>query len=182
MRLALAAFCVAIVAGCVDGRVQATPPPELRPATNVLRDTLVRSAVKAALIADDPDSTTTVGVAVNDGVVTLTGTVRDAGTRGRFVADAGKTGGVKRVVDALRVDPNAPRLKQQVSDVALAARVEAAITAQLGIEPVSVRVRHGVAELGGTVHDAKTKATIVATARGTSGIRNVVDEIRVAPP
>jgi osmotically-inducible protein OsmY len=47
---------------------------------------------------------------------------------------------------------------------------------------VTVRVDRGVATLTGTVPDAKTKATIAATARDTSGIRNVVDRVRVAGP
>jgi osmotically-inducible protein OsmY len=89
---------------------------------------------------------------------------------------------VKRVVDLLRVDPKSPRFREQVGDVALAARVQTAVTAQVGLQKVGVRVERGVATLDGTVSDAKTKRTILTTARGTSGIRNVVDRIRVAVP
>ncbi|HWT05921.1 MAG TPA: BON domain-containing protein, partial [Xanthomonadales bacterium] len=132
------------------------------------------------LIGDDPDSTLSLRVSVAGGVVTLRGTVHDAAIRRKVVADARATGGVKRVVDELRVDPRGPRLRQQVGDVALAARVQTAIAAQVGLQHVIVRVDHGVATLDGSASDAKTKRTILATARGTAGVRNVVDRIRVA--
>jgi len=178
-----AILALLLLAGCTGsgGEGGQTSNPT-HPATTALKDALLLAAVKATLVADDPDSTTTVGVAVNDGVVTLRGSVKDAETRRRIVADARKTGEVKRVVDELRVDPNGPRLKERVGDVALAARIETAITAQVGVQPVAVRVDRGIASLEGTVGDAKTKATIVATAHGTTGVRNVVDRIRVAGP
>ena len=180
-RAAVAAFAgTALLAGCTGDSQQKAPQPfGTRAATAVLQDALVLSAVKAKLIGDDPDSTISLRVSVTDGVVTLRGTVHDAAIRRKVVTDARATGGVKRVVDKLRVDPNAPRLRQQVGDVALAARIEAAITAQVGVQHVVVRVDRGVATLDGTA-DAKTKRTILTTARGTAGVRNVVDRIRVA--
>jgi osmotically-inducible protein OsmY len=183
--LALAAFAALAAAasalgGCNGSSEQKMPEPfGTRAATSVLRDALTLSAVKAKLIGDDPDSTMTLRVSVTDGVVTLRGTVHDAAIRRKVVADARTTGGVKRVVDDLRVDPRGPRLRQQVGDVALAARIEAAITAQVGLQHVTVRVDRGAATLDGSVRDAKTKATILATARGTAGVRNVVDRVRV---
>ena len=177
----LAFGAAAAFAGCTGTSETKVPEPfGTRPATTVLKDALTLSAVKAKLIGDDPDSTLTLRVAVTDGVVTLRGTVHDAAIRRKVVADARATGGVKRVVDQLRVDPRGPRLRQQAGDVALATRVQAAIAAQLGLQHVTVRVDHGVATLEGTVPDAKTKRTMLATARGTAGIRNVVDRIRVA--
>jgi osmotically-inducible protein OsmY len=180
LAAALTVGCAGLLAGCTGSSQKVPEPFGTRAATAVLKDALVLSAVKATLIGDDPDSTISLRVAVTDGVVTLRGTVHDAAIRNRVVADAGKTGGVKRVVDELRIDPRGPRLRQQVGDVALAARVEAAITAQVGVQRVVVRVDHAVATLDGEASDAKTKRTILATARGTTGVRNVVDRIRVA--
>ncbi len=179
--LAVIAFIAAgLLAGCTGDSQQKMPEPfGTRAPTAVLKDALTLSAVKAKLIGDDPDSTISLRVSVTDGVVTLRGTVHDAAIRRKVVADARATGGVKRVVDALRVDPRGPRLRQQVGDVALAARIEAAITAQVGVQHVVVHVDRGVATLDGTA-DAKTKRTILTTARGTAGVRNVVDRIRVA--
>lgn len=169
-----------VLGGCGGSSEQKLPEPfGTRAATSVLRDALTLSAVKAKLTGDDPDSMLTLRVAVTDGVVTLRGTVHDAAIRRKVVADARSTGGVKRVVDELRVDPRGPRLRQQVGDVALATRIQAAIAAQVGVQHVGVRVDRGVATLDGSVADAKTKRTILATARGTAGVRNVVDRVRV---
>jgi osmotically-inducible protein OsmY len=183
LALAAALACgAAALGGCTGSSPQNVKVPEpfgTRPATAVLKDALTLSAVKAKLIGDDPDSTLSLRVAVRDGVVTLRGTVHDAAIRRKVVADARATGGVTRVVDELRVDPRGPRLRQQVGDVALAARIEAALTAQVGLQHVTVHVDHGVATLNGTVSDAKTKRTVLATARGTAGVRNVVDRVRV---
>ena len=181
VALAGALIGAALIAGCTESPQQKMPEPfGTRAATAVLRDALTLSAVKAKLVGDDPDSTITLRVSVTDGVVTLRGTVHDAAIRRKVVADARATGGVKRVVDRLRVDPKGPRLRQQVGDVTLAARIEAAITAQVGLQHVVVHVDRGVATLEGSVSDAKTKRTVVATARGTAGVRNVVDRVRVA--
>jgi osmotically-inducible protein OsmY len=180
VRGALALAAALALSGCTAPAPDRAPGPlQTKPATTVLRDALILSAVKARLTAEYPDSTTSVGVSVDNAVVTLRGTVRDAKTRQAIVADTERTTYVQRVVDRIRVDPNSPRFRDQVGDVALATRVQAAIAAQLGFQQVTVRVDRGVATLSGTTADAKTKRTILATARGTAGIRNVVDRIRV---
>jgi osmotically-inducible protein OsmY len=178
---ALASAAALLLAACTAPAPDNAPGPQrTRDATTVLRDTLIMSAVKARLTAEYPDSTTSVRVSVTNGVVTLRGTVRDAATHAHVVADTERTTYVQRVVDNVRVDPRSPRFKDQVGDVALATRVQAAIAAQLGIQHVTVTVERGVATLTGTTADAKTKRTILTTARNTAGIRNVVDRIRVA--
>ncbi|MBV8299811.1 MAG: BON domain-containing protein [Candidatus Eremiobacteraeota bacterium] len=183
MRRALALAAALLLASCTGTSQQKMPQPfGTRPATSVLKDALLIAEVKSALTAADPDSAATVGVAARDGVVVLRGRVRDAATKSKLAGAARGSSGVVRVVDELRIDPRAPQLRQQVGDVALAARVETAITAQLGPQNVSVHVDRGVATLTGAVADRKTKATIVTAARGTSGIRNVVDRIRVGQP
>jgi osmotically-inducible protein OsmY len=183
VRRALALAAALLLGGCTGSSQDRAPQPfGTRPATSVLRDALVLGTVKATLTGEDPDSAATVAVAVQDGVVTLRGRVHDAATRARLAAAARRTTGVKRVVDELRIDPHSPLLRQQVGDVALAARVETAIAAQVGPQHVGVHVDRGVATLDGSVADRKTKATVLATARGTTGVRNVVDHIRVAGP
>jgi osmotically-inducible protein OsmY len=173
---------IALLAGCGAGTDRAPEPFGTRVATDVLRDALIVTAVKAKLLTDDPDSMTTLGVASRDGTVTLRGSVRDATAHSRVVGAARKVSGVKNVVDDLRIDPRGPRPGQFVDDAALATRVATAYTAQAGFQRVTVTVDRGVATLGGTVADEKTKARIEAAARGTSGIRNVVDRIRVERP
>jgi len=177
----LLAAVIGMLAGC-GGTERAPEPFGTRVATEVLRDALIVTAVKATLTADDPDSATTLGVAARDGVVTLRGSVRDAAAQRRVVASARAVTGVKQVVDELRVDPHGPRPGRRIADAALATRVATAYTAQAGLQHVTVTVDGGVATLAGTVADGKTKARIIAAARGTDGIRNVVDRIRVERP
>ena len=179
--LALVAV-LAVLSGC-------TAPPQAPPQsavtrapTTVLRDALILAAVRSALLADDPDASTSVGVSVANGVVTLRGTVKDERVRRRMVDHAQETVYVRAVVDRLRVDPRRQRLSDRIGDLALAARVQTALGAQLGMQNVIVRVERGVATLDGTVSDAATKRTMLATARGVRGIRNVVDRIRVGVP
>jgi osmotically-inducible protein OsmY len=141
---------------------------------------LILAGVKAAITAAEPDSVTTLGVRVRDGVVTLTGRVRDRTTLDHAERAAHSVAGVQRVdVAAVRVDPHAPRPKEQVGDLTLQARILAALTAEFGINHIGVHVHDGVVTLDGTARDEQQKVAAVATARGTSGIRNVVDRIRV---
>jgi hyperosmotically inducible protein len=179
-RLAVGAALAFVLAGCTNSANQ--PPPEpfgTRAATRVLEDGLLYAAVKAKLTADDPDSTTSLRVGVDSGVVTLSGSVRTAGDRTRALGDARGVRGVTRDVDDLRVNPAGPHPRQQVADFALAARVEGAILAEAGFQRVEVLADHGVATLSGTVRDAATKARVVTAARNTDGVRNVVDRLRV---
>jgi osmotically-inducible protein OsmY len=184
--LAAALAATAVLAGCTSNTttttIQVPQPFGSRPATEVLRDGLILTAVKAQLTALDPDSATSLGVSVRDGVVRLRGTVRDAGALAKDVAAARRVSGVKSVVSEARVDPRGPRPREQVSDFALATRITAALTAQVGLTGVRVHAAGGTVTLDGSAPDAKTKATAVTTARGTGGVRNVVDHIRVERP
>jgi hyperosmotically inducible protein len=178
LRLLLGVAVLALHA-CTSGGSQSSPQPQLSAAESVAKDGVILAAVKTKLSIDDPNSTTTVGVAVHDGAVTLKGSVLSAAAKTKLVADARGVDGVKNVVDELSVNPNGPRPSQQLGDLALAARIHAALAAQVGITHVGVHVDRGVVTLDGNVPDQKTRETAVATARGTSGVRNVVDRIRV---
>src|SRR5665213_2665674 len=151
MRTALA-LAALVLAGCTATSQSKAPDAlDTRAVTATLKDALIQTAVKTALVSHEPDAAVAVDVAHRD-------------------------------VDGMRVDSRRRRIEDQAGDVALATRVEAALEAELGPQPVTVRVESGVATLDGTVRDAKTKAAIVRTARDTTGIRNVVDRIRVAGP
>jgi osmotically-inducible protein OsmY len=186
VKRALALLTLLVLVGCAGDQSSQQPkdvqPFASRDPATFLRDGLILTGVKARLTADNPDSTTTLGVTVNNGTVTLRGTVRNAREKAQALADARGVRGVKAVDDQLQIDPNGPRLKERFSDLSLATRITTALGAQIGLNHVRVRVRDGVATLEGSAGDEKTKSTAVATARGTSGIRNVVDRIRVEHP
>ena len=182
MSRALAFAAALAFAGCTAPPPQAPRSDETRAPTTVLRDALILAAVRSALLVDDPDASTSVGVSVTDGTVTLRGSVKDERVRRRMVEHAQETVYVRAVVDRLRVDPRRQRFSDRVGDLTLAARVQTAMGAQLGVQKVIVHVERGVLTLDGTVSDAATKRTMLATARGVRGIRNVVDHIRVGTP
>ena len=61
------------------------------------------AAVKTKFLADDTVSGLKIDVDSNNGVVTLTGTVRTAAEKNRAIAIAKETDGVKSVIDRLKV-------------------------------------------------------------------------------
>jgi hyperosmotically inducible protein len=183
-RFAAVALATALplLAACgSNGQQMKAPEPfGTRPATEVLKDALIIAAVKAAITAEDPDSATTVGVASQDAVVTLRGTVHTAAAREKVLSAARHVRGVKSVTDELRISAAGPHPKEAAEDFALDARIETAITAQVGLQThLGVHAHAGTVTLDGSVADAKTKSAVVAAARGTAGVRNVVDRVRV---
>jgi osmotically-inducible protein OsmY len=93
------------------------------------------------------------------------------------VAAAKTVPGIVAVRDELRVNPNLPNVQQQVGDATLAGRIAAAIFAQTGSTQVRVNVRDGVVTLRGSVADAKTRTAAIDTARNTSGVKAVIDQM-----
>jgi len=143
------------------------------------KDGLLVAAIKAKLAADDFDSATRVHVTVSDGVATLTGAARNAAQKAKDATLAGEVKGVTHVDNQLGISPS--RDAKDAGDVALAARITGALVAQTGINALSVHVsvRAGVVTLDGHAPSAAIKATMIAAAKGTSGVRNVDDRIAV---
>ena len=141
------------------------------------------AAVQAKLATVDADAATAVTVAAAGGTITLQGQARDAGERAAYVSAAAGVPGVTRVIDRLRVNPRLRGPREDFADMALAAKVNANIAAQAGVNVTRVKtsVRDGVVTLFGTVPSTSVKTTIVDTVRKTSGVKSVVDRIEVAP-
>ncbi len=158
------------------------PPPNLPAPTvtqleGVANDALLTTAVKAKLITVDIDSTASLGVRVRNGTATLTGAVRSQAARARTVAAAKSVRGIHTVRDELRVDPRIPSVSDDVGDAALAGRIAAAIFTQTGSTAVRVDVKQGVVTLHGNVVDPRLRDAAVDTARHTTGVRKVVDNM-----
>lgn len=182
MKAAAALIVVLAFAGCGGSGDSHQPAsgPTLPPA-GVFKDGLLYAAVKARLAGNDIDSTTRISVVVHDGVVTLSGTVKDAATKAREANLVRKMRGVKAVNDELRVGRVGPSAAQTVNDAALVAAVEAALTAQTGVNVTGIKVSAdaGAVTLSGHANTAAIKSTLVDAARHTPGVRNVVDRITV---
>jgi hyperosmotically inducible protein len=165
----------ALVLGLLATGCTAPPPSGPQPQSTqfekLATDALLTTAVKAKLIAVDPDSTASLGVSVSDGVATLRGAVRSPHARTVTVAAARSVTGIRAVRDELRVDPNLP-------DAAIAARIATAILAQTGSTDVRVGVAGGIVTLSGTT-GPKVREVALTTAHHTVGVRDVIDRIAV---
>lgn len=179
----VAASLALALAGC-SSAPQNAPDATITQVEAAAGDALLTTEVKAKLITVDINSTTSLGVRVSDGVATLTGTVRSAAARGRMVAAARSVNGITEVVDQLRVNPRLPDISgsvgqagQQLSDAALAGRIAGAIFTQTGTTGVKVDVHDGNVVLRGHIVDPKVRTAAVDTARNTSGVRSVTDDM-----
>jgi len=164
------------LAACNSGS-QNMPSPDVTHLEAEANDALLITTIKAKLITVDIDSTASLGVHVDHGVVTLTGAVRTAAARARTVAAAKSVHGVRLVRDQLRVDPRVPNVQDRFGDAALAGRIAAAIFTQTGSTAVRVNVHQGDVTLHGNVTDPRIRDAAVDTARHTTGVRSVRDEM-----
>jgi hyperosmotically inducible periplasmic protein len=179
----LAAGLALALAGC-SSAPQNAPAPTFTQVEAAAGDALMTTEVKAKLITVDIDSTTSLGVRVSDGVVTLTGSVRTPAERAKMVAAARSVSGVVEVVDQLHINPHLANINQQLgqagqqlSDAALAGRIAGAIFTQTGTTGVKVDVHDGNVVLRGNIVDPKVRTAAVDTARNTSGVRSVTDDM-----
>lgn len=147
----------------------------------VATDTFILAAVKSKLAATDIDSVSTVHVALRNGTIVLRGHVRTAGDRARLARAAREVNGVKAVDDELAVDAHLRGPQEQTRDLALVARLDAALAAQTGINAFHLHVSAdgGVVRVRGRVPSAALKETALQTIRKTPGVTRVIDEIRV---
>ena len=178
----LAGVIALLPLGACSNPPQNAPAPTMTQVEGAANDALLTTEVKAKLITVDIDSTASLGVHVRKGVATLTGSVRTAAARTRTVAAASSVHGIRVVRDELRVDPHVPDVQGRVGDAALAGRIAAAIFTQTGSTAVRVNVRAGVVTLHGPVNDPHLRDAAVDTARNTSGVKQVVDDMGSLEP
>ncbi len=180
--VAVTALCVFATACTPGGDTSRAPQPgPTLPPLSAFRDGLLYAAIKARLAGMDIDSTTRVSVAVHDGHVTLSGVIKNQQSKERDVKLVREMRGVKSVDDRLRVGRVGPSAAQVVGDAAIVAAVASALAAQTGINVASVRIRadNGTVTLAGHAATAAIKSTLLAAAKKTPGVRNVVDRIAV---
>jgi hyperosmotically inducible protein len=175
-RTLLATVFALAAAGC-SSPIQNAPAPTVTQVEQFANDALLTTAVKAKLITVDINSTATLGVRVSGGVATLTGTVRTAAARAKTLAAARSVPGIHAVRDQLRIDARTPDISRRLSDAALAGRIAGAIFTQTGITGVKVDVHDGAVTLSGRITDPKVRDAAVDTARNTSGVRSVSDQM-----
>jgi hyperosmotically inducible protein len=183
MRVLAFAACTALLAGCSSGSVDQAARSVASEAPALFQDGLVHATLRAKIAAIDVDAATSIGIAVHEGHVTLTGSVRGAKERAQLVQTAKSLKGVTTVDDELRVDPAMRGTADKAGDFGLVAKVTAQLAAQTGINAINVQASasDGVVTLRGGVPSASIKSTMLSAARKTEGVRTVVDDIVVKP-
>ncbi len=147
------------------------------PVTNEPRDARITSAIQSKYFLDDRIKGRHIDVASNGGVVTLNGEVGDETERAQALLLARTTDGVTRVEDHLTVAAAAA----PSGDDALSARVQSQLSldAQLEAAAIEVTAKNGVVLLQGSVTSPAARQRALTLARGTDGVTQVVDRIRV---
>ncbi len=153
-----------------------------RQAQSSTDDALLAAQIRARAAAVDPASITLVHVSVDNGVVTLTGTIASMQERDAIETTARATGGVKDVQDKIVVDRSAPTGAQIEDDLTLSTKIHAALVAQTGVNAarIHVDVHRGVVTLSGSLPSAAHRAVAEETARGVTGVTKLIDDITIA--
>jgi len=120
-----------------------------------------------------------VGVAVRDGIVTLSGAAGSAAEKRAAVRSAREVQGVLAVVDEIAV----PTAVGAVDDPDVAADVRAALGEHpaLEAERITVGVHHQVVTLSGGVNSLEQRRAARRCAQAVLGVRAVIDELTLPP-
>jgi osmotically-inducible protein OsmY len=144
------------------------------------KDTQIRDDVQRELFFSPVVNSTTVGVAVQDGVVTLTGTVESYTQKLEALRAAGRISGVRAVVCDLTVQLPGPH-EWTDTDLARAVANVLAWNSSLPPDRIRIRVENGWITLEGTVDWQYQKDTAVAAVSYLMGVRGVVNLLSVNP-
>jgi hyperosmotically inducible protein len=120
-----------------------------------------------------------VKAAVEDQIVTLDGTVTLYIDRENLDKKVKKMKNVDGIRNHVQIQSNVPddQLSQSLADRLRYDRVGYGIA----FNAITLDVKDGVVTLGGTVHDYPSKDSAVGIAETTPGVKDVVDDIEVAP-
>jgi hyperosmotically inducible protein len=120
-----------------------------------------------------------VKAAVEDQIVTFDGTVNLYIDRENLEKKVKKMKNVDGVRNHVQIQSNVPdeQLRQNLADRLRYDRVGYGIA----FNAITLDVKHGVATLGGTVHDYPSKDSALGIAATTPGVKDIVDNIEVAP-
>lgn len=143
-----------------------------------LNDQQITLAVQNNLRTDERVSAHLIDVTVEDGVVTLAGTVDHLLARDQAVKVAESVKGVRAVIDRLAVTPIARSDQQILTDVKKALVSDPATDSY----EIDVKVNASIVTLTGTVESWAEKNLTEQIVKGVKGIGDVYNEITIAYP
>jgi osmotically-inducible protein OsmY len=147
------------------------------PGSGVRTDTDIAHAVRDALVWDVFVPDTRVRSTVTNGTVTLEGGVDTWTQRDDAARAVRNLDGVRSVINLIEV--KAPR----VDAATLRKSIEQALERQAEREANHVwfEVKDGAVKVFGTVHSWPERETVIGAAKGTPGVREVEDRLRIEP-
>jgi osmotically-inducible protein OsmY len=149
-------------------------------ATITQTDEQIQREVQAELEWDARIRSTEIGVAVKDGVVTLTGWVDSYAKKLAAERAAHRVRGVKAVANEIEV--HLPSSAERTdADIALEASRELAWEALVPADQIEVTVSRGIVTLRGEVSWEYERRAAERAVRRLSGVRDVVNLIKVCP-
>jgi osmotically-inducible protein OsmY len=145
------------------------------------QDHHLQTTVLEQLDFDPAVTSSQIGVAVRDGVVTLSGHVPSFKDKARAEASAGLVQGVKAVVNDIRVDlPGHCESPDEVT--ARRAYDRLASNVSVPVERIRIAVKDGVVTLHGDVDWQYQRAAALDDLRQLDCIREIRNEIGIRPP
>jgi osmotically-inducible protein OsmY len=149
-------------------------------ATITQTDEQIQREMQAELEWDARIRSTEIGVAVKDGVVTLTGWVDSYAKKLAAERAAHRVRGVKAVANEIEV--HLPSSAERTdADIALEASRELAWEALVPADQIEVTVSRGIVTLRGEVSWEYERRAAERAVRRLSGVRDVVNLIKVRP-
>lgn len=147
----------------------------------VIDDGVIGAKVKTALIESPDTKARQIDVSVNNGVVILAGAVETQREKSQAGMLARKVEGVSNVQNSLTVGVANRSAGEVVDDVALTARVKAALAGNTVTKArqIDVDTRKGVVELHGFVDSQAEITEAVKEARAVSGVVDVRNDLEV---
>jgi osmotically-inducible protein OsmY len=142
-------------------------------------DLQLREDVESALETDPSLNAATIGVAVTEGVVTLTGRVSTYWQKVNAERDVERIARVRGIVNEVEVHTASERTD---TDIATAAVEALDRNSQVPADRITVRVTNGWATLTGRLqHDFQRRAAH-RTVRDIDGVKGVLNDIDIDPP
>jgi len=166
---AAAALALLVLGGCASTQSVGTQ----------VDDAAIKTLVIARLATNGNTNPFEIDVAVNEGVVHLTGLVDEAEDRSEAEREARSVEGVSRVINDLKVGDQTTR--EMIDDGGITARVKSKLAASSELNPFNVDINtvQGVVSLMGRVKTQEQKDTAERIARETSGVKSVKNLLEV---
>jgi osmotically-inducible protein OsmY len=147
-------------------------------------DAWTTASVKLRLLSNREVPGLEINVDTLDGIVTLFGTVPTQATKDLAHKLALEAKGTRMVKNQLQVvaKPEQKQVAEQDDKIQVNLKKRLADNPELKDADVSLEVSKGVVRLTGTVESQRDHLAVLTTARGTQGVRSLIDEIRIEEP